>query len=97
MKLDWGYYYCAQCVEGVIPRDCELDVEGTSLSPGVRRMMGLVGAKEAFDEGRRDLEELSGVRVSTKALERVAEATGADIEARMQQECEMAIETTFCG
>ncbi len=91
VKLERGYYYCAQCDEGVIPRDRELDVEGTSLSPGVRRMIGLVGAKEPFAEGRRDLEELSGVRVSTKALERVAEATGANIEARMQLECEMAM------
>lgn len=50
-------------------------------------MMGLVGAKETFDEGRRDLEELSGVRVSTKALERASEATGA----RGQRECELAM------
>jgi hypothetical protein len=91
VKLERGYYYCAQCVEGVIPKDRELDVEGTSFSPGVRRMMGLVGAKEAFDEGRRDLEELSGVRVSTKALERASETIGADIEATVQQECELAM------
>lgn len=91
VKLERGYYYCAQCEEGVIPRDRELDVERTSFSPGVRRMMGLVGAKEPFDEGRRDLEELSGVRVSTKALERASEAIGADIEARGQRECELAM------
>jgi hypothetical protein len=54
-------------------------------------MMGLVGAKEPFDEGRRDLEELSGVRVSTKALERASEAIGADIEARGQRECELSM------
>lgn len=91
VRLKRGYYYCAQCVEGVIPKDRELDVEGTSFSPGVRRMMGLVGAKEPFDEGRRDLEALSGVRVSTKALERASEDNGADIEARSQRECELAM------
>jgi hypothetical protein len=91
VKLARGYYYCARCGEGVIPEDCGLDVEDTSFSPGVRRMMGLVGAKEPFDEGRRDLEELSGVKVSTKALERASEATGADIEGRVQQECELAM------
>jgi hypothetical protein len=91
VKLERGYYYCAQCGEGVIPEDRELDIEDTSFSPGVRRMMGLVGAKEAFEEGRRDLQELSGVRVSTKSLERAAEAIGAAIEATVQQECELAM------
>ena len=45
VKVERGYYYCARCVEGVIPKDGELDVEGTSFSPGVRRMMGLDGSK----------------------------------------------------
>jgi hypothetical protein len=91
VKLKRGYYYCGKCGEGVTPEDGGLDVEGTSFSPGVRRMMGLVGAKEAFDEGRRDLEELGGVKVSTKALERASEAIGADIESITQSECEMAM------
>ena len=91
VKLERGYYYCARCGQGVMPEDVALDVEGTSFSPGVRRMMGRVGAKEPFDEGRQDLEELSGVRVSTKALERSAEAIGADIEATAQRENELAM------
>jgi len=91
VKLERGYYYCGKCAEGVMPEDTAIDVQGTSFSPGVRRMMGLVGAKEAFDEGRRDLEELSGVKVSTKALERASEAMGADIESIGQLECELAM------
>jgi len=34
-------------------------------------MMGQVGGKEPFEEGRRDLENLAGVWVKTKAVERV--------------------------
>lgn len=34
VKLERGYYYCARCVEGVISKDREPDVEGTSFSPG---------------------------------------------------------------
>ena len=45
-------------------------------------MLGRVGGQEAFAAGRRDLAELAGVRVTTKAVERVAEALGAQIEAR---------------
>jgi len=35
--------------------------------------MGRVGGKESFNEGRKDLEELAGIKVQTKAVERVAE------------------------
>src|SRR5262249_5220693 len=91
VKVERGYYYCGRCGEGVIPDDHGLDIQHTSFSPGVRRMMGLVGAKEPFDEGRRDLEELSGVTVSTRALERAAKATGVDIEAKLQIEAQLAM------
>src|SRR5215468_8266785 len=91
VKVERGYYHCVRCGEGVMPDDLELDIQHTSFSPGVRRMMGLVGAKEPFDEGRRDLEELSGIRVSTKALERASEATGADIETKLQHNAQLAM------
>ena len=61
-----AYYYCESCGEGFIPKDRDLDIENTSFSPGIRRMIARVGAKESFDEGRQDLEELAGVRVTTK-------------------------------
>lgn len=50
IELERAYYYCAVCRAGVIPKDVQLDVAGTCFSPGVRRMMGRVGSKEAFDE-----------------------------------------------
>lgn len=80
IQLRRGYYHCAPCQEGVIPRDAELDIVGTSFSPGVRRLMGRVGGKEPFDEGRADLEALAGITVQTKQVERTAEAIGAQIE-----------------
>jgi hypothetical protein len=81
-----AYYYCAGCGGGLIPKDRELDIEGTSFSPGVRRMMGRVGGKEAFAEGRRDLEELAGVVVTAKQVERVAEALGEQVEVAGREE-----------
>jgi hypothetical protein len=75
-----AYYHCAPCRQGVIPKDQELDIVDSSFSPGVRRMMGRMGAKEAFDEGRRDLEEFAGVVVKTKAVERVSETIGQEVE-----------------
>jgi hypothetical protein len=84
-------YHCAPCAGGVIPKDQALDIVGTAFSPGVRRLMGRVGGKEAFAEGRRDLAELAGIVVTTKAVERVAEAIGAEIETLAQQEQAVAL------
>jgi hypothetical protein len=91
VEIERAYYYCKECEDGVIPKDQELDIVGTSLSPGVRRMIGRVGGKEPFEEGRSDLEELAGVIVSTKAVERVAEGIGVDIEERAKPSREAAV------
>jgi hypothetical protein len=73
MEFSRAYYAC--------PRDRELDVEGTEFSPGVRRMMAAVGSEASFEQGRQQLELLAGLEVTSKAVERQAEAIGADIEA----------------
>lgn len=81
IRVRRAYYHCTPCQEGVIPKDSDLDVVGTSFSPGVRRLMGRVGGKEPFAEGRRDLEELAGIVVKTKEVERVSEAIGEQMAA----------------
>ncbi len=91
VTLQRAYYHCAQCAGGVIPKDQELDIAATTFSPGVRRLLGRVGGKEAFDAGRRDLAVLAGIVVTTKAVERVAEALGAQVEAVAQAEREAAL------
>ena len=54
-------------------------------------MMGRVGGKEPFEEGRRDLEALAGVLVKSKAVERVAKAIGKQIETAFEAERELAL------
>ena len=83
-----AYYYCETCREGWVPKDAELDIVGTCWSPGVRRMMGQVGGKEAFADGQKDLEVLAGIEVTTKAVERVSEVVGEQIEKQSQRERE---------
>jgi hypothetical protein len=83
-----AYYHCPHCEAGVLPKDRELDIVGTSLSPGVRRMIGRVGGKEPFEQGRGDLEDLAGVVLPTKQVERVSEGLGAQIDALWKQERE---------
>lgn len=97
IELERAYYHCAVCRAGVIPKDVQLDVAGTCFSPGVRRMMGRVGAKEAFDEGRRDLKELAGIVVKTKAVERISEAIGQQVEGVSQGERHAALSGKLAG
>lgn len=81
-----AYHHCSTCQTGVIPKDSLLDIIETQFSPGVRRMMALVGAKESFDSGRDDLRILAGVSVTDKDVERVSEAIGAHIAIVFEKE-----------
>jgi hypothetical protein len=79
LTLERAYYHCESCDAGFCPRDHALGLGNTSLSPAVTRMVGLVGAMVSFDEGHELLHELGGVDVSTKNVERGAEALGREI------------------
>lgn len=81
VRLERAYYHCTACGAGFFPRDRELGIEGGSLSPGVARMVGLVGAATSFQEGSTLLRELAGVEVGAKRVERGAKRLGCEIAA----------------
>ena len=76
VRVPRAYYHCRACHRGVVPRDRELGVEGRSLSPGLRRMVARAAAVEPFGGAASLLADLAGVRLSTKRVERSAEADG---------------------
>lgn len=80
------YYLCPQCSQGQFPVDVELDVSQTMKSPGVRRMLALVGQELAFARGRQQMKVLAGLAVTAKEVERTAEAVGEDIRQQEQQQ-----------
>jgi hypothetical protein len=86
------YYLCTHCHRGQFPADVELDIENTETSPGVRRMQASVGQEAPFDHGRKQLKLLADLEVTTKAVERTAEAIGEDIAARQQVEIQRAMQ-----
>jgi len=90
LQLQRPYYLCSSCKRGHFPVDLELDVLKTGLSPGVRRMMALVGHEVPFNRGRAQLKLLADLTVTTKAVERTAEAIGRDILAQQQQDIRRA-------
>jgi hypothetical protein len=86
------WYLCPQCHSGQCAADAAWDIEKTDLSPGVRRMLALVGSETSFDHGRQQMELLAGLEVTAKAVERTAESIGADIAGREQAAVDQALQ-----
>jgi hypothetical protein len=81
ITLRRAYYHCRECAHGVVPRDETLGVAGASLSPGLRAMVARAGTAAPFARARELLAELAGVMLTTKRVERSAEADGATVAA----------------
>ena len=77
VTLNRAWYHCAACKHGHAPRDAELGMAGTTLSPGLTAMNDKAAAAEPFAEAAGLLEHLAGVRLTAKRVERAAEASGA--------------------
>jgi hypothetical protein len=90
IEIERPYYLCRRCHRGQFPADQQLDIRDTEWSPAVRRMMALVGHEIPFNRGRAQLKLLAELTVTTKAVERTAEAIGRDILAWEQQEIRRA-------
>jgi hypothetical protein len=60
VTLKRAWYHCARCRHGLAPRDAELGVTGTSMSPGLAAMNDLAAAAGPFAAAARLLEELAG-------------------------------------
>jgi hypothetical protein len=84
------YYLCPACRQGQFPADVQLGIHKTDCSPAVRRMLAAVGSDAPFAQGCEQMRLLAGLEVTAKAVERVAEAVGGDIEAQQQQEIRSA-------
>jgi hypothetical protein len=92
VQVSRPYYLCPPCHTGQFPVDVELDIERTEFSPGVRRMQALVGQQAPFDHGREQMKVLAGLQVTTKSVERTAEAIGDDIAHQEQQQIQRAVQ-----
>ena len=77
VTLTRAWYHCAACGHGLRPADAELGVAGASMSPGLRSMNDQAAAAGPFAKAARLLENLAGVRLTVKRVERAAEASGA--------------------
>jgi hypothetical protein len=84
VTLTRAWYHCAACGHGFAPRDAELGVAGASMSPGLRAINDQAAAAGPFAGAARLLENLAGVRLTVKRVERAAEASGSALAAAVR-------------
>ena len=80
-----AYYHCRSCHRGVVPRDEQLGITGSSRSPGLTAMIDIAAASVPFANASALLADLAGLRVGAKTIERVAEADGLAVEAEQSE------------
>ncbi len=81
VTLSRAWYHCAKCERGLAPRDDELGVARTSMSPGLAAMNDIAAVAGPFAGAAHLLVELAGIRLTAKRVERAAEASGAGVAA----------------
>jgi hypothetical protein len=81
VTLTRAWYHCDGCGHGLAPRDAELGAAGTSMSPGLAAISDKAAAAVPFAAAAELLQDLAGIRLTAKRVERAAEASGAAMAA----------------
>jgi hypothetical protein len=81
-----AYYYDQECGVGYCPKDVALGIAETSFSPGVRRIMAKAGAYRPFGLGQEEIQEMAGIEVDSKAIERISHQLGEEVEGFYRRE-----------
>jgi hypothetical protein len=96
VQVTRAWYHCAECEHGFAPRDEQLGVAGTSLSPGLAEMIARAGAEVPFGKAAALIKDLAGITVSARTVERSAEASGAAARAAGAAEAALLRARTLC-
>jgi hypothetical protein len=78
-----AYYHCPACGHGHCPLDAVLGLARDSLSPGVRRVAGRLGARLPFAQAAAELAATARIQLSASTVRTVTEAVGAQREAEV--------------
>jgi len=90
LSLRRAYYHCSHCHTGCAPLDAQVGLSARDITPGVERAASLLAAHLPFAETEFVLHELTGVCLSGRQIETVAEAVGAQAEVAQQREQQAA-------
>jgi hypothetical protein len=90
-EISRNYYECEECHEHSAPKDVIFDIERTMFTFGVRRVAAKLGSCDSFESGSVTMEELCGIVVSSKDIERISEAIGGEIEKENKHNTQTAL------
>src|SRR5829696_7406790 len=85
-----AYYRCRSCGASCFPLDEQIHQSRREISPGVEPAVALLSAHLSFTQAERVLSELTGVALSARQIETVAESIGAEAEQRQKQDEQQA-------
>jgi hypothetical protein len=83
-----AWYHCAACGHGLAPKDAQLGIRRASMSPGLVKMTARAAAAVPFAKATSLLAELAGIDLTTKRVERAAEASGTAAAAVIDAQAE---------
>jgi len=84
VTLHRAWYHCAECHQGLAPRDAELGVAGQTMSPGLAKMTDRAAAAVPFTAAAKLTGELAGIKLTAERARRRAEADGQAAAARIE-------------
>ena len=90
LRLRRAYYRCQHCGHSRLPLDEQLGLSEREISPGVERAASLLAAHLPFAETEFVLAEITGVSLSGRQIETVAESLGQQAHQQQQAEAEQA-------
>ena len=80
-----SYYLCETCKRGAKPLDSRLQIEPGEMSPGLKRMLALLGIQTSFDEAARLVEKLLLLKVSDNSIRKAVNWVGEKQQVREEK------------
>jgi hypothetical protein len=96
-EISRNYYGCESCHKYAAPKDAALGIEDTMFTPGVRRVAAKLGSCDSFESGSAAMDELCGIVISSKDIERISEAIGNEFESRNKKDTQSALSGELHG
>lgn len=95
IQITRAYYHCPRCHHGLAPKDDQLGITGTSITPGLQAMIDRAAACVPFAKAEALLAELAGLTLTTKRVQRAAEADGLALQEKIVIESDAITEGTL--
>lgn len=91
VQLERAYYHCPLCHQGSFPLDRALRLESGGFSDGVKREVCRLACQLPFRRAKEIFVRLTGVYISGREVEEIAEHKGRQLEEKIKVEVDRAL------